>query len=268
MAEPDAMRIILIHGFGCRSADWAAQSDVLAGLAEVVAIDLPDQRSADHPGSLIRGMADAVNDLRGAASRIRTVLVGHSMGCRVALEAARTSLEGVAGLVLIEGSLRATSDPDEAVRRYRSRSDEENKARLKRDFTGMFSSTTPEAFQRLVLDRVEAMDSAGAVQLVADMTWWDAGMAASALQAVRAPMLVVQSTYKEPGGGRRPIRAHEMSPWLRLIDERAAKHADVVRLQGLGHFPQIEAPALVNDLLAAFIRRLGSRAEVAVVDPP
>lgn len=178
------------------------------------------------------------------------------MGCRVALEAARRMPETMAGIVLIEGSLRAVGDPDEAVRRYRSGSVEENKALLVHDFAGMFSSATPEAFQKLVLQRIETMDSEFALRLMVDMTWWDAADAVIALQAVRAPMLVVQSTHKEPGGDRRPINAQEMSPWLHLISEQAAEYADVVRLQGLGHFPQVEAPAVVNELVGSFVEHL------------
>ncbi len=255
--KPGKMRIILIHGFGCGSADWSAQLDPFTHLADVVAIDLPDQGSTNYEtGSLISDMTEAVNDVRRTIPPTRTVLVGHSMGCRVALEAARRMPEAVAGFVLIEGSLRAIGDPDEAVRRYQSRSVKENMALLKHDFAGMFSSATPEAFQQLVLQRIKTMGSEFAMQLMADMTWWDAGVAVGALQAVQVPMLVVQSTYKEPGGERRPIKAQEMSPWLQLISEQAADYADVIRLQGLGHFPQVEAPAVVNDLIASFVGHL------------
>lgn len=234
------MRIILIHGFGCSSADWSAQLRSLTHLAEVVAVDLPGRSdNKHHAKSLIGKMAEAVNDVRRTVPPARTILAGHSMGCRVALEAARRMPEAMAGMILIEGSLRAVGDPDEAVRRYRSRSDEENKALLKRDFAGMFSNATPEAFQKLVLQRIETMDSEFAARLIADMTWWDAADAAKAFQSVQFPLLVVQSTYKEPGGARRPIGPHEMSPWVRLNNAQAAEHTSVVRLQGLGHFPQV-----------------------------
>jgi len=254
--EPGEMRMILIHGFGCGSADWSAQVNRFTQL-DVVAMDFPDGVSTNHEtGSLIHEMAEAVNDVMRTAPPTPAVLVGHSMGCRVALEAARRRPEALAGFVLIEGSLRAIGDPDEAVGRYQSRSVEENMALLRHDVSGMFSSATPDDFRKLVLQRIEIMDSEFAVQLMADMTWWDAGTAAIALQAVQAPMLVVQSTYKEPGGERRPIKAHEMSPWLQMIGEQAAKYANVVRLQGLGHFPQVEAPAIVNDLVASFLLHL------------
>jgi len=257
LTEPKAMRVVLIHGFGCGSADWSGQLGFLSRLADIVAVDLPGQDDVeDRDGSLIGRMAEAVNDARRTALPARTVLVGHSMGCRLALEAVRRMRDAVAGIVLIEGSLRAVGNPDEAVRHYWSRSDEENKALLKRDFAGMFSSATPEAFRSTVLQRIEAMDSGFAARLMADMTRWDAADAAGALRAVLVPMLIIQSTYKAPGSERRPINAHEMSPWLRLINEQAAGYADVVRLQGLGHFPQVEAPNVVNGLIGSFVERV------------
>ncbi|MBV9387924.1 MAG: alpha/beta hydrolase [Chroococcidiopsidaceae cyanobacterium CP_BM_ER_R8_30] len=257
MIELGEMRLILIHGFGCSSADWSSQLDSLTRLADVIALDLPGQGDAKHPArSLIGEMAEAVNDVRRIASSARTVLVGHSMGCRVALEAARRMPKAIVGIVLIEGSLRAIGNPDEAVRRHRSHSTEENKVLLKQDFAGMFSGATPAAFRRLVSQRIEMMDSEFAARLMEDMTWWDAADAASALHAVRTPMLVIQSTYKEPGVERRSINVEEMSPWLRLISEQAASRAEIVRLAELGHFPQVEAPTLINTLISAFIERL------------
>ena len=259
MIDPDAMRIILIHGFGCSGADWSGQLHSLTRLADVTALDLPGQDDAGRgAGSLIDEMAAAVNKARRIALPARAVLVGHSMGCRVALEAARRMPEAVAGLVLIEGSLRALGNPDKAVQLYRSRSAEENQALLKHDFAGMFSAATPAAFRRLVLQRLDAMDSGYAARLMEDMTRWDAADAASALHAVQAPMLVIQSTYKEPGVERRSINEGEVPPWLRLVGEQAER-AKVVRLADLGHFPQVEAPAIINVLISAFMKRLRLR---------
>lgn len=231
--------------------------DALARIADVTAPDLP-VREAGEPatGCSIEEMAEAVNELRRAASSAGAVLVGHSMGCRVALEAARRAPEAVVGIVLIEGSLRATGDPDEAVRRYRAHSVEENMALLRSDFAGMFSAATPAAFRKLALRRVEEMDGNSAVQLMADMTRWDAADAADALHAARMPMLAIQSTYKEPGIARRPIEAGETSPWLQLVGERTAGRAEIVRLAGLGHFPQVEKPELVNALIEVFTEQL------------
>ncbi len=251
------MQLILIHGFGCSAGDWSAQLEPLGLLADVVAVELPIHRDAQPAaGSLIVEMAEAVNDGRRASALPDAVLVGHSMGCRIALEAARRLPTAVKGLVLIEGSLRAVGDAAEAVRRYQSRSADENKALLMREFAGMFSEATPGVFRKLVLQRAEEMSSECAAKLMADMTHWDAAEAAGALRSVRSSILVLQSTYKEPGGERRPIGAQEMSPWIRMINEQTARRSEVVRLQGLGHFPHVEAPTTINDLIVSFGRRL------------
>lgn len=255
------MLIILIHGFGCSRADWSGQLGSLAQVANVIAPDLSESGknkgdAGPAAGCSIEEMADAVNKIRRIAAPTHTVLVGHSMGCRVALEAARRAPEAVVGIVLIEGSLRAVGDPDEAVRRHRARPAAENMALLKNDFAGMFSAATPEAFRKLVLQRIEEMDSKFAARLMENMTRWDAADAADALHAARMPILAIQSTCKEPEVGRRPINVGEVSPWLRLIGEQAAGRAEIIRLAGLGHFPQVEKPEVVNALVGTFIERL------------
>ena len=250
------MHLIFVHGLRCDAADWSVQMDFLKEVATCVAVDLArdgDERSPAR--SLVEAMAERVNDVREAAGMPPAVLVGHSMGCRVAVEAARLLPDAIRGLVLIEGSRRAVGDADEAVRRWRNRSAKENKARLMHDFAGMFSEATPDVFRDRVLRRAAALSGGYATRLVADMTRWDATEAPAALRSICAPILILQSTRKEPGGERRPIGAEGDSAWLRLVAEEAAD-SQVIRLDGIGHFPQVEAPIIVNGAIASFVTRL------------
>ena len=249
------MQLVFVHGFGCSAADWSAQLEALSSFADVTAVEL-QRVTRPATGSLIVEMAERVNSVRRNSGLPRAVLIGHSMGCRVALEAARRLPDAIEGLVLIEGSLRAVGDAAEAVSRYLSRSAEENKTLLMRDFSGMFSDATPAAFRESVLRRTDGMSSDYSTQLMADMTFWDAAEASSALKAVRVPTLVLQSTYKEPGGERRPIGPVDISPWLRLVAEQTSGWAQIVRLANLGHFPQVESPALINHAIADFVSSL------------
>lgn len=251
-------QLVFAHGFGCRAADWSALLPHLGASAECLPIELADPADGGPgAGSPLLRMAERVNDARRASGATAAVLVGHSMGCRMVLEAARRLPDAVEGLVLIEGSLRAVGDPAEAVGRCRERSAEEGKALLMRDFAGMFSDATPVGFREAVMRRAEALDGGYAARLLEDLARWDAAEAAGALAAVRAQVLVIQSTHKEPGGARRPIGADDVSPWLRLIAERGTTQARVARLRGLGHFPHVEAPARVGELIASFVGRLG-----------
>src|SRR3982750_471231 len=108
--------LVLVHGFACTHEDWRAQIDHFERSHEVLACDLrghgrapgrPHECSIEHYGG---DVAALVNNLEIA----RAVLVGHSMGCRVVLEAARLIPDKVAGIVLVDGSLNAPSDPQAA----------------------------------------------------------------------------------------------------------------------------------------------------------
>ena len=75
-----------------------------------------------------------------------------------------------------------------------------------------------------------------------------------ALAAVRAPVLVIQTTTRDPASGKRgPMQAGQTSPWLELLREKI-KGVKIEVLPDLGHFPQLEAPERVNRLIAGFCR--------------
>ncbi len=253
-------RIIFIHGLCCNGGDWSAQMAHFAHIAEVIAPDMPGHGDAAADGEpSIEAMAAIVNRLRQQTSAAPTVLAGHSMGCRIALEAARRMPDGLAGLVLLEGGQRATGDADTAVRQYRSRSTAQNIAALLEDFQGMFSPTTPASFQAMALDRIKRMDPVFIEALVASLTRWDAAEAVSALQAIQVPVLAMQSTVREPGQPRRPIEHGEMPSWLRLVRQTVPGETEVAWLTHLSHFPQVDAPERVNAPIAAFLHRLAGQ---------
>jgi pimeloyl-ACP methyl ester carboxylesterase len=81
---------VFVHGFGCAHSDWDAQVAHLSPRHQTVAVDLrghgaspgtPDECSIDQHG------ADVAEIMRALALP-PAVLVGHSMGCRVVVEAA------------------------------------------------------------------------------------------------------------------------------------------------------------------------------------
>jgi pimeloyl-ACP methyl ester carboxylesterase len=78
---------------------------------------------------------------------------------------------------------------------------------------------------------------------------WDATQLDAALAAVRAPLLVIQSTWITPERKRLPLRKGQSSPWLDLM---RTKTSHIYVVPHVGHFTQLEAPAAVNHLIAEF----------------
>jgi len=101
--------LVFVHGFACDGTDWDAQVASLETRTTVVVCELPGHGSS--PGTAAGYTIEAYG---AAVARAVTelelpppILVGHSMGCRVVLEASRMEPDAVSGLVLVDGSRMA-----------------------------------------------------------------------------------------------------------------------------------------------------------------
>src|SRR5882672_5102516 len=103
--------VLLIHGAGASSAIWMMVMARVARVARVVAIDLPGHGPSPLPegGAAALSIAayrDAVGALAATLCLGPSVLVGHSMGALVAIEAALAWPDKVAGVVLCAAAPR------------------------------------------------------------------------------------------------------------------------------------------------------------------
>jgi pimeloyl-ACP methyl ester carboxylesterase len=105
---------VLVHGAGLDHTVWALQSRWLAFHGfNVLAIDLPGHGHSEGPAlPNIGALANWLTELISAAKAERAVLIGHSMGSLIALEAAATHPERVQGLVLIGTAASMPVHPD------------------------------------------------------------------------------------------------------------------------------------------------------------
>ena len=97
--------LVFVHGWCGDSEHWRYQRDFFVPSNEIVTVDLRGHgRSRDTAEGLDieTGGAD-VAALLQAEGASPAVLVGHGMGCRVALEAARRAPDALTGVVLIDG---------------------------------------------------------------------------------------------------------------------------------------------------------------------
>ncbi len=240
---------MFVHGFGCDHADWRYQTEFFFKTNEVVACDLrghgatpgrPQECSIEHYGG---DVAALVNNLELSSS----ILVGHSMGCRVVLEAARLVPKRVGGVVLIDGSRLASGDADAAESAARAATKGNYAAFAENLFRQMFFRETRES-EAMVARGVRTTGQLGQ-ELWPRMARWDAGSMDAALDALRAPLMAIQSTTRNAELRRAPMKPGDASPWLELLKSKGAR---VEIVPGVGHFTQLEAPAAVNRLLAEF----------------
>ena len=251
-----APALIFVHGFACTHEDWHAQLAHLQRTHEVVACDLrghgrtparPHECSIEHYGG---DVAALVNNLDLESF----VLVGHSMGCRVVLEAARLVPERTAGIVLVDGSRNATSDPDGAEANAKATIEKSGYAPFAEMlFRQMFF--TPSAQADAIVARAVKSSAEFGPHLWPRISRWDAGAMDAAFDAIRAPVLAIQSTTRSAQLKRAPLKAGDTSPWLDYLRSRGAK---VEIVPDTGHFTQLEAPETVNRLITQFLRNSGT----------
>ena len=251
--------IAFVHGFACTLEDWQAQLEHFKKAHTVVACDLrahgttpgrAQECSIEHYGADVAALLNHL-DLK------HCVLVGHSMGTRVVLEAARIGPERVAGLVLIDGSRQGSGNPDEAEAAMEATIRAVGFPAFRESaFRQMFFKWSPAAEALLERSKKLAPDAGRA--LWTRMVRWDAEHMDAALAALRCPLMVIQSTSVNAERKRVPLAAGETSPFLDLIRQKVAG-ARIEVLAGVGHFAQIEAADEVNRLIADFTARAANR---------
>lgn len=260
----DAPPVVLLHGLGATNASLLP---VLADLAHdhrVLAPDLPGFGSSAAPASPYNPawFAAWLEAFQAATHSRGAVLIGNSLGGRVALEAGLAHPRSVRGLVLLT--------PSPAFRRLRQ-------------WVPLVRFLSPQwgrvpllpARHRLVVEGIRAMFS-DPDRL--PQPWYDAA-ADEALRVLRSPrhrvafLACARQIYLEDAYGRHGFwqRLPGLAPpalfvWGqrdRLVPASFAHHvaaalpeAGQVVLEDCGHVPQFEHPAETSGMIRGFLEQL------------
>ena len=239
----------MLHYFGGSSGAWA---DVIARLASRYHCLAPDLRGfgeSDAPtaGSYTTGdYADDVAALIEATGVNAYVLVGHSMGGKIALRLAARRPAALRALVLLAPS-PPTPEPipdDERARLLGTHGDRHAAEETVRNIT--HRPLSAPVFARCVADNLRASRPAW-------RAWLEAGSRediSDDMARIDVPTLVVA------GAADAPITAPllEREVVCRLADARLTTLPDVA------HLSPLEAPAAVADLIREHCRRIDTNA--------
>lgn len=184
-------------------------------------------------------------DLRDA------ILVGHSMGCRVVMEARRQAEGRVAGLILVDGS-RVGIDREAGQQAFDATIAANGYEPVVRGlFESMFFDNPPD-WKTETLEKVLAIPEETGRPLFRALVAWDADELEPAMADIKVPVLAIQSTTMDMERRRRPLEKGETGPFQALILEHIAG-AESVTVPGPGHFCMTEAPAAINAHIEQFI---------------
>ena len=175
------------------------------------------------------------------------------MGCRVVVEAALQAPAQPAAVVLIDGS--QFSMAMEAVLQQRFAKPNGYAALVHSMFQDMFTAHSEKSIAASVIERAGRLPRTIGEKMLTDMQRYDVALLAASLASLRAPVLVVQSTYSNEKRERRSMQQGQPTPYLDMI-LTSVPSARVEIIADTGHFPQLDATVRTNALIESFLAAL------------
>jgi pimeloyl-ACP methyl ester carboxylesterase len=234
--------LVFVHCGGCERGFWDGQVAHFAAKHRVVALDLAGhgQSGVGRKDWTMPAFGQDVVSVVEALGLKRVVLIGHSLGGPVVLEAARRMPGRVAGLVLVDTMV-------DFEQRLAAEEVEKYLSALRADYRAtttaitsqyFFSASTPEPVKARVLETVLSVPQEIGVAVFRSSAAYDP---LPALREIKAPIRAINSDLFPTNveGNRRYVPGYQ-----------------VAIMKGVGHYLMLEQPEAFNALLAEALREL------------
>ena len=241
--------LVFVHGWSCNRRYWDGQLVPLSATACVVALDLAGhgESGVTRKTWSIAAFGADVAAVVDALVLERVILVGHSMGADVILEASRFVRNRICGLVWVDEYRQLSHFRSEERVRERVAPFRDDFAHSVRVFVrGMFpASADPSLVERVSTNMASAQREIALGALEA--TWNYGRNVPAVLSELQLP--IVSINPQDSATDIESMRRHGV---------------DVVLMPGVGHFPMMEKPqefnALLEEIANGFARRPGRHA--------
>ncbi|MCL7488935.1 MAG: alpha/beta hydrolase [Desulfobulbaceae bacterium] len=231
--------LLFIHGWTCRRDYWQPQLAFFEEHHKVAAPDLPGHGNSSAGDRQCWSVTNFGLDIAAAAKESaaeRVILIGHSMGGAVALEAARRLGKMVDAVVLVDtfvidyGGLSA-----ETIQAIAAPFEDDFASAIAALVEQTSTVATPALLKERLVREMSAADPAWALPVWRDLLAWDPKPAFEELQVV----------IHAVNGALIPDSARE----------RCAPFVQETVIPGAGHFLQMEDPAGFNRVLDGVLAR-------------
>jgi pimeloyl-ACP methyl ester carboxylesterase len=235
--------LVFIHGWSCDSDYWRYQVDNFKDRFTVVTIDLAGhgESGLNRTHYSMKAFGEDVKAVIKELNIKKAILIGHSMGGAVIIEAARLMPEEIIGLVGTDTFQNfEIKISDEQITNYLKTFEKNFKETSDGFVRNMF---TENADSLLVNEIVEDMSSAPPNVAISAMNEYFHYNYPESLKDIMIPIICINSDKWETN-----ISA----------GKKYAKSFDVKMMKGIGHFVMLENPDLFNRLLDETITDLSN----------
>ena len=233
--------LAFVHGWSCSRGYWDAQLTAFSANWLVVSIDLAGhgESGAARGTWSVEALGEDVVAVMDHARIDDAILVGHSMGADVILEAARHLRNRVRGLIWVDeyrqlSWFRSEADVQERLAPFRA----DFAAATEAFVRGMFPASANPALVERVVRQVSSAPSGIALPAL-EATWNYARSVPEKLAEVGLLVVAINSQDSETD-----------------VESMRRCGVDVVLMPGVGHFPMLEKPGEFNACLLRVIKEL------------
>ena len=233
--------VVFIHGWSCNLNFWKANLPAFVNQSRVIAIDLPGHGESDKP-QVTYSMdlfARAIDAVLQDAKVERATLVGHSLGAPVIRQFYRKYPDKTRSLVIVDGSLRPFSNPEQ-MKQFLDPlrgPDYKKQAELIIGFVsqGVKDKKASEEIKAAMLSTPQHV-MLGAFEAMMDETIWKEDKINSPTLAVMAKQPQWNAEYEK--------FVRELVPGI-----------DYQVWEGVSHFLMTDEPQKFNDTVLAFLKK-------------
>ena len=233
--------LVFVHGWSCDRTYWKGQLEPLGRRYRVVAIDLagPGESGTNRQAWTIAAFGADVAAVVEKLGLERVILVGHSMGGDVIVEAARRLRGRVAGLVWIDVYRKLDAPPTaERIEAFVAPFRADFTERTRTFVRSMFPATADKSLVEWIAADMSSAPKEIALAAMVSVFSNGLGMPA-ALAELKLPTIAINPDH--PPTDFESLKRHGV---------------EVVLMPGVGHFPMMEDPERFNRVLGSVIEKL------------
>lgn len=233
--------LVFVHGWSCDRSYWDNQLDYFAKKDRVVAVDLAGHgaSSLTRKNYTIESFADDVVAVVNRLKLKQVILIGHSMGGYVIVEAEKQLKDKVIGLIPIDTLENVSARfPENIVKNFIGGFESDFKKTTTGFVKGLFAKNSkPELVEKVVNDMSSAPKLV-AISAFLNLADYNNNTLMGRLDGFDKPVISINT---------------DLNPTNVKENKKYFGNYNVVIMKGLGHFPMLEDVNGFNDILEQVI---------------